>query len=220
MILKRWIPLALVCCLMLWGCLPSSKVTPQGGARPTEPRGQRSEMTAVATFAGGCFWCLEKPYDQIPGVFKTTSGYTGGQSLNPTYGQVSSGKTGHTESVQVIYDPNIVSYETLLDTFWKNVDPFDSGGQFCDRGTQYRSEIFYDTEEQKALAEVSKKALAKTHHLKNPVVTPISALKTFYPAEDYHQDYYLKNPLHYKFYRRGCGRDQRLAQLWGKETAH
>ena len=161
---------------------------------------------------------MEKPFDQIPGVFETTSGYTGGQRPNPTYPQVSSGQTGHAEAVQIVYDPETVQYETLLKTFWKNVDPLDAKGQFCDRGSQYRTEIFYHTENQKQLAEASKQSLAETQGFSSPIVTPISPLTTFYPAEDYHQDYYLKNPLHYKAYRFSCGRDQRLAQVWGEEA--
>jgi peptide-methionine (S)-S-oxide reductase len=171
---------------------------------------------AKAAFAGGCFWCMEHPFDELDGVVSTTSGYTGGHKANPTYHEVSSGTTGHAEAVEVLYDPRKVSYEKLLEVFWMNVDPTDAGGQFCDRGSQYRTEIFYYTDEQKRLAEASKAALAKTKPFKDPIVTKITKATTFYPAEDYHQDYYLKNPVRYKFYRTGCGRDARLKALWGK----
>jgi len=175
---------------------------------------------AKATFAGGCFWCMEPPYDKLDGVVSTTSGYTGGQKANPTYREVSAGVTGHTEAVQVVYDPKKVSYEKLLDVFWRNVDPTDSGGQFCDRGGQYRTGIFYHDEEQQRLAQASKAALEKSKPFKQPIVTPLVAATEFYPAEDYHQDYYMKNPIRYKFYRGGCGRDKRLEELWGKQAGH
>jgi peptide-methionine (S)-S-oxide reductase len=171
---------------------------------------------AKATFAGGCFWCMEHPYDELDGVVSTTSGYIGGHKANPTYREVSPGTTGHAEAVQVVYDPSKVSYEKLLMVFWMNVDPTDAGGQFCDRGSQYRTGIFYYTDEQKRLAEASKAALAKSKPFKEPLVTEITMATTFYPAEDYHQDYYIKNPVRYKFYRTGCGRDARLKALWGK----
>jgi len=171
---------------------------------------------ATATFAGGCFWCMEPPFDKLDGVISTTSGYTGGHTENPTYKEVSRGGTGHAESVQVVYDPQKISYGKLLDVFWHNVDPTTAEGQFCDWGDQYRSEIFYHTPEQQQLAERSKAELEKVKPFKEPIVTRISAAGTFYPAEDYHQDYYKKNPLRYKFYRYGCGRDQRLEELWGK----
>jgi peptide-methionine (S)-S-oxide reductase len=171
---------------------------------------------AKATFAGGCFWCMEHPFDELDGVVSTTSGYIGGHQTNPTYREVSSGTTGHAEAVQVVYDPKKVAYEKLLEVFWLNVDPTDAGGQFCDRGSQYRTGIFYYTDEQKRLAEASKAALAKSKPFKEPIVTEITMATTFYPAEDYHQDYYLKNPVRYKFYRTGCGRDARLKMLWGK----
>jgi len=170
----------------------------------------------TATFAGGCFWCMEAAFDKVDGVVSTTSGYTGGQTENPTYKEVSRGGTGHAESVQVVYDPQRVSYEKLLDVFWHNVDPTTAGGQFCDWGDQYRSEIFYHTPEQQQLAQQSKASLEKLKPFKDPIVTRISAAGKFYPAEEYHQDYYKKNPLRYKFYRYGCGRDQRLEELWGK----
>lgn len=170
-----------------------------------------------ATFAGGCFWCMEPPFDALPGVKSTISGYSGGHTENPTYREVTSGATGHTEVVQVTYDPEQVSYEQLLAVFWKNIDPTVQNRQFCDVGSQYRSAIFYHSAEQKAAAEASL-AQIKTQ-LKNSgkgeVFTELSALNAFYPAEGYHQDYYQKNPVRYKFYRYNCGRDQRLADLWG-----
>ncbi|MDH3407631.1 MAG: peptide-methionine (S)-S-oxide reductase MsrA, partial [Gammaproteobacteria bacterium] len=171
--------------------------------------------TATAVFAGGCFWCMEPPYDKLPGVAATTSGYSGGQLVNPTYEQVSAGGTGHIEVIQVTYDPKQVSYEKLLEVFWRNVDPLDKGGQFCDRGSTYTTAIFYQNEEQKKLAEQSKIEIEKK--LGKSVVTAIRPAATFYAAEDYHQDYYNKNPLRYKYYRYSCGRDQRLEQLWGKK---
>ena len=171
----------------------------------------------TATFAGGCFWCMEPPFDKLDGVISTTSGYTGGDKKDPTYKQVSHGGTGHTEAVQIVYDPDRISYPELLDVFWHNIDPTTVDGQFCDWGNQYRSEIFYEDTEQKTLAENSKAALLELKPFKEPVVTQITAASTFYPAEDYHQDYYQKNPVRYKFYRYGCGRDKRLEELWGKD---
>lgn len=171
---------------------------------------------AKAIFAGGCFWCMEHPFDILPGVISTTSGYTGGQKKNPTYEEVSSGNTGHAEAVQVVYDPQKVTYEKLLDVFWHNIDPTVKNEQFCDHGTQYRSGIFYLDDEQRRLAEASKAALARSKPFKGAIITEITRATEFYPAEDYHQDFYLKNPLRYKYYRSGCGRDNRLQQLWGK----
>ena len=172
--------------------------------------------TARAIFAGGCFWCMEHPFDVLPGVVSTTSGYIGGQKKNPTYEEVSSGRTGHTEAVQVVYDPKKVTYEKLLDVFWHNIDPTVKDQQFCDHGSQYRSGIFYTDDEQKRLAEASKATLDRNKPFSAAIVTEITRASEFYPAEDYHQDFYLKNPLRYKYYRSGCGRDARLKQLWGK----
>ena len=172
---------------------------------------------ARATFAGGCFWCMEAPFDAVPGVYSTTSGYAGGKVKNPTYEQVSSGSTGHAESLQVAYDPAKVSYGQLLQVYWRNVDPTDAGGQFCDRGNQYRSAIFYENEAQKQAALESKRELDATKRFAQPVVTQVVPLEAFYPAEEYHQDFYKKNPLRYKFYTSGCGRYTRLDQLWGAE---
>jgi peptide-methionine (S)-S-oxide reductase len=174
---------------------------------------------AVATFAGGCFWCMEPPYDKLPGVVATISGYTGGRTANPGYEEVSSGRTGHAEAVQVVYDPKKVSYEKLLEVFWVNVDPTVKDRQFCDTGSQYRTAIFYHDESQRKAAEASKAALEKSKPFKEPIVTPIEMAGVFYPAEDYHQDYYQKNPVKYQLYRQGCGRDARLRQLWGDRAA-
>jgi peptide-methionine (S)-S-oxide reductase len=176
---------------------------------------QSSGKTAVATFAGGCFWCVESDFDKVAGVISTTSGYTGGRSANPTYKQVSAGGTGHTEAVQIVYDPARVSYEKLLEVFWVNHDPLTPNRQFCDGGNQYRAGIFYHDDEQKKAAESSKAKVIASGRFKQPVVTEIVAASRFYKAEDYHQDYYNKNPVQYKFYRWNCGRDQRLKQLWG-----
>jgi peptide-methionine (S)-S-oxide reductase len=174
---------------------------------------------AVATFAGGCFWCMEPPFDALDGVVSTTSGYTGGHKQNPTYEEVSSGATGHAEAVQVMYDPKRNTYERLLEVFWRNIDPITANAQFCDHGTQYRSVIFHHDAEQRRLAEESKRALEASGRFKASIVTEIVAAGAFYPAEEYHQDYYKKNPIRYKFYRAGCGRDRRLAELWGDATA-
>lgn len=175
---------------------------------------------AVATFAGGCFWCMEPPYDELDGVISTTSGYTGGHKENPTYEEVSTGRTGHAEAVQVVYDPKRITYERLLEVFWRNIDPLTPNAQFCDHGSQYRSGIFYRDETQRRLAEESKRKLEASGRFNKPIVTEIVAAGTFYPAEEYHQDYYKKNPIRYKFYRAGCGRDRRLAELWGDAAAH
>lgn len=173
----------------------------------------------TATFAGGCFWCSESDFEKLDGVITVTSGYIGGHLKNPTYKQVSSGKSGHTEGVQIIFDSQMISYATLLEHFWKSIDPIDDGGQFCDRGQQYRSEIFYHSEEQQQAAEKSRETLDGSGELGVPVATKITAASIFYAAEDYHQDYYLKNPLRYNYYRWGCGRDKRLEALWGKAKA-
>ncbi len=180
----------------------------------------KEESLGVATFAGGCFWCTQADFEKRPGVVKVISGYTGGSKENPTYAEVSSGTTGHVEAVQVYYDSSRITYEELLDYFWKHVDPTDAGGQFVDRGSQYRSVIFYHDEEQKRLAEKSKEALDKSGRFNKPIVTEILQFTKFYKAEDYHQDYYKTHPLKYKFYRYESGRDQFLAKVWGKEIAN
>ena len=174
--------------------------------------------TAIATFAGGCFWCMEGPFDALDGVVSTTSGYTGGTRKGPSYQEVSSGGTGHAEAVQIVYDPAKVTYEKLLDVFWHNIDPTAKDRQFCDSGSQYRSGIFYHDDAQKKAADASKAALDKGKPFKGAIVTEITAASAFYPAEDYHQDYYLKNPVRYRFYRQGCGRDSRLKELWGDQA--
>ncbi|MFL6193203.1 MAG: peptide-methionine (S)-S-oxide reductase MsrA [Thermoanaerobaculia bacterium] len=168
---------------------------------------------AKAVFAGGCFWCMEPPFEKLDGVVSVTSGYTGGQKKNPSYEEVSSGSTGHAESVQVVYDPAKVGYEKLLEVFWHNIDPLAKDYQFCDHGNQYRSAIFYLDDTQKRQAEASRAEVQK--RFKQPVVTQVVAASTFWPAEEYHQDYYKKNPIRYNFYRSSCGRDRRLEQLWG-----
>ena len=169
-----------------------------------------------ATIAAGCFWCTEEAFEKVPGVVSAVSGYTGGRVKNPSYEQVSSGRTGHTEAVEVTYDPAKVSYEKLLDTFWLNHDPTVKDRQFCDAGSQYRPEIFYHTEEQKRLAETSKAKWEKEKPFRQPILTSITPASEFYPAEDYHQDYYKKNALQYRFYVTGCGRYARLDSLWGE----
>ena len=170
----------------------------------------------AAIFAGGCFWCMEPPYDVLPGVVSTTSGYTAGRTKNPNYHDVSAGITGHTEAVRVVYDPAKVNYAKLLEVFWRNIDPTVKDRQFCDTGSQYRSGIYYLSPEQKKLAEDSRGQLEKTKPFKAAIVTEIAAAAEFWAAEDYHQDYYKKNPVRYKLYRTGCGRDARLEELWGK----
>ncbi len=187
-------------------------------AVPAPQPAQAAPREAVATFAGGCFWCMEPPFDKLDGVKSTTSGYTGGTVKNPTYQQVSAGGTGHTEAVRVVYDPAKVTYAKLLDVFWHNIDPLTADAQFCDTGNQYRSAIFFHDESQRKLAETTKKAL--TTRFGKPVVTEIAPAATFYPAEDYHQDFYTKNPTKYKFYRWNCGRDQRLKTVWGDAAGH
>jgi peptide-methionine (S)-S-oxide reductase len=194
-------------------CLLFSGLT----AAAQQPPAPAAKMT-LATFAGGCFWCMEKPFDVVDGVASVYSGYMGGTTKNPTYEQVSSGRTGHTEVVQITYDANKVSYDALLDIFWRNVDPVDKDGQFCDRGSQYRPEIFAHNDEQKTQAEASKAKLDASKKLQWPVVVPVTVASEFTKAEEYHQKYYKKNPGHYQAYRAGCGRDRRLEALWGKET--
>jgi peptide-methionine (S)-S-oxide reductase len=200
---RGWLALA----GLLMAVVPGS-----GDARQAPPAAGRP--LAKATFAGGCFWCMEPPFEKLDGVVSVTSGYTGGQKKNPSYEEVSAGGTGHAESVEIVYDPAKVSYEKLLDVYWHNIDPLAKDYQFCDHGTQYRSAIFYHDEAQKRLAEASKAEVQK--HFKQPVVTQIVPASAFWPAEGYHQDYYQKNPIRYKFYRTACGRDRRLEELWGQ----
>jgi len=185
-------------------------------AQPAAPMGKPEK----ATFAGGCFWCMEHPFDELPGVVSVTSGYTGGQKKNPNYREVSAGGTGHAEAVQVVYDPAKISYEKILAVFWHNIDPTVKDRQFCDSGNQYRSGVFYHTEDQRRAALKSKEALEKNKPFREQIVTEITAATEFYPAEEYHQHYYKKNPLRYQYYRSGCGRDRRLGELWGKDAGH
>jgi peptide-methionine (S)-S-oxide reductase len=195
--------IAILAALAVFVLLASAQASPPQPAR----------QLAKATFAGGCFWCMEPPFDKVDGVVSTTSGYTGGTKKNPTYEEVSSGGTGHAESVQVVYDPSKVGYAKLLEVYWHNVDPTVANRQFCDVGEQYRTAIFYHDAEQKRLAEESKAEVQKK--LGKPVLTQIVPASAFWAAEDYHQDYYMKNPIRYKFYRNGCGRDARLQEIWG-----
>lgn len=169
-----------------------------------------------AYFAGGCFWCMEEAFEKVEGVLSVTSGYMGGAVANPSYEDVSAGRTGHAESVEVVYDPAKVSYQKLLDAFWRNVDPVTPNAQFCDHGSQYRSAVFFQNHEEKRGAEASKQAIEQSKRFKNPIVTQIVMAAQFYPAEEYHQDFYKKNPIRYKFYKYNCGRAQRLEELWGK----
>jgi len=187
------------------------------GGQTTAPQAITDKNLAVATFAGGCFWCVESGFEHVPGVADAISGYTGGHDENPTYSKVSSGKTGHLESVQVHYDPSTISYQGLLAAFWRMIDPTDAGGQFVDRGEQYTTAIFYHDDQQKQVAETSRKALMASGRYTNAIVTPIRPAGKFYPAEDYHQDYYKKNPIRYKFYRYGSGRDQYLERIWSTD---
>ena len=209
MILSRFAVLAAVLCVA--GCRAA-------GAPGTAEKGTQSMEAKLetATFAGGCFWCMEPPYDSTEGVVSTTVGYTGGHTPDPTYEQVSSGGTGHTEALQVVFDPARVTYRQLLDLFWHNIDPQARDRQFCDVGEQYRSAIFYHGEEQRRLAEESKATLEKSGRFAEPLATQILPAATFYPAEEYHQDYYRKNPVRYKIYRSSCSRDQRLKEIWDK----
>lgn len=190
------------------------------------PMGVVAEGLATATFAGGCFWCMEKPFDQLDGVHSTVSGYIGGHKKNPSYRQISAGNTGHTEAVQIKYDPSVVSFDQLLSVFWRNVDPFDERGQFCDKGTQYRPGIFYHGLEQledakKSLQAVKEAELKQALADGENIAVEITEASRFYAAEDYHQDYYLKNPVRYHYYRYRCGRDARLEAVWGaKPDAH
>ena len=177
-----------------------------------------ASATEKAIFAGGCFWCMEPPFDKIDGVISTTSGYTSGHQKNPTYKQVSAGVTGHTEAIEIVFDPDKVSYEKLLEVFWLNIDPLNAKGQFCDYGTQYRTGIYYLDEQQQKLAEASLAGIK--NKLNKPIATEIKAATQFYPAEDYHQNYYQVNPVRYNYYRWSCGRDQRLQELWGEQAAH
>jgi len=205
----------LACALLLGVAVGGTAGAAGRGDHAMAPPPDRPPGSEVAIFAGGCFWCVEAAFDPVPGVLSTTSGFTGGHTENPTYDEVSEGGTGHAESVEVVYDPSKLSYAKLLDVFWHNIDPVTANAQFCDHGTQYRSAIFYTGEAQKKAAEASRDALAGSGELPGPIVTQIVPATTFYPAEIYHQNFYKKNPVRYKFYRFTCGRDQRLHDLWG-----
>lgn len=181
-----------------------------------EAAGSSDQGFPSAIFAGGCFWCMEEAFEQVDGVLWVFSGYMGGNVANPTYEQVSAGRTGHAEAVEVTYDPEKVSYQQLLDVFWRNVDPLTPNAQFCDHGSQYRSVVFYTTDEEQRLAEASKAVIEQTKQFPAPIVTELVPASTFYQAEDYHQDYYKKNPFRYKYYKYSCGRAKRLEALWGK----
>jgi len=185
------------------------------GAQPAKPMAS-TNATATAIFAGGCFWCVEADFDKLPGVIATESGYTGGRTTNPSYEEVSAGGTGHAESVRVRYDPTKVSYQQLVDYFWRHVDPTVKDRQFCDVGNQYRTAIFWQNDAERKIAEASRDALLKSGKFKH-VYTEIAAASAFYPAEEYHQDYYLKNPIRYAYYRRACGRDARVHEVWGEK---
>jgi len=190
------------------------------GSPRSEAPARTGNTIETAIFAGGCFWCMEPPFEKLDGVIRVTAGYTGGKTANPSYEEVSAGNTGHAESVRIEYDPSKISYSQLLQVFWHNIDPTVLNRQFCDLGTQYRSAIFYQNEVQKRLALESKQALEKTKHFPGPIVTEITPASRFYPAEEYHQDYYRKNPIRYKYYRFSCGRDNRLRELWGNAAGH
>jgi peptide-methionine (S)-S-oxide reductase len=194
-------------------------LAPSAGAQ-TAPTANAPTATAKAIFAGGCFWCVESDFDKIPGVLSTTSGYTGGTTANPSYAQVSSHGTGHAEAVEIVFDPAKVSYAQLVERYWRTIDPTTKDRQFCDSGSPYRTAIFAVDAAQLKTAQASKEALEKSKPFKEPVVTEVVLAGAFYPAEDYHQDYYKKNPVRYAYYRNGCGRDARLKQLWGDQAGH
>jgi len=188
------------------------------GAWNFQPTSQAAADAAIgkAYFAGGCFWCMEEAFEKVEGVLSATSGYMGGAVANPSYEEVSAGRTGHAESVEVVYDPTKVSYQRLLDAYWRNVDPITPNAQFCDHGSQYRSAIFFQTDEEKRVSDSSKQAIEQSKRFTEPIVTQIVMATQFYPAEEYHQDFYKKNPVRYKFYKYSCGRAKRLEALWGK----
>ena len=189
-------------------------------AKPiSQPQPVQTGQTAKAVFAGGCFWCVEADFEKLPGVIEAVSGYTGGRTENPTYKKVTNGRTGHYEAAEIIYDPARISYSELVEHFWTTIDPTDDGGQFCDRGESYRPAIFAD-EDQFETATASLEKLKNSGRLKSPVRTPVLKAAKFYEAEDYHQDYYKKNPIRYKFYRNGCGRDNRIKQVWGTSKSN
>ncbi len=196
--------------------LPAALLALLAAGNAQAQSGSAAAATAKATFAGGCFWCVEEVYEEVDGVISATSGYVGGKVANPTYEQVSGGGTGHAEAVELIYDPAKVSYERLLQLFWRNIDPVAVDRQFCDAGSQYRAAIFYHDDTQRKLAEASKQAVVDSKRFDEPITTEIARATEFYPAEEYHQDYYRKNPVRYKFYKWNCGRAQRLQEAWGE----
>ena len=205
--MKRQGALLFLTVVVFLGAWPVLYVTDQSAA---------GETLGKAYFAGGCFWCMEEAFEKVEGVLSASSGYMGGTVANPSYEAVSAGRTGHAESVEVVYDPAKASYQKLLDAFWRNVDPITPNAQFCDHGGQYRSAIFFQTDEEKRAAETSKEAIEQSRRFKEPIATQIVMASQFYPAEEYHQDFYKKNPIRYKFYKYNCGRAQRLEELWGK----
>ena len=207
--MRRWSLIAMAFAALLLGF----------SAAPAEAADDQAGPTAKATFAGGCFWCMEPPFENLPGVRSVTSGYTGGWVKDPTYEQVSAGTTGHAEAIEVVYDPGKIGYDQLLDVFWKQIDPTTPNAQFCDQGSQYRSAIFHHDEDQRRRAEASRDALARSGRFSKPIVTEITAASRFYPAEEYHQGYARKNPIRYRYYRTTCGRDAVLKRLWGAEPA-
>ena len=208
-ILKTIVPASV---LILAACQGASSQEAKSESQAALP-----SQTAEAVFAGGCFWCVEADFEKLPGVIEAVSGYTGGHTIDPTYKQVTRGGTGHYEAAKIIYDPSVVSYDELLEYFWVHVDPTDDGGQFCDRGQSYETAIFAN-EKQLAAARASKTALQGSGRLKDDVVTPVLKATAFYDAEDYHQNYYLKKPRRYNYYRNGCGRDKKITKVWG--SAH
>jgi peptide-methionine (S)-S-oxide reductase len=202
---------------LLSACSPAQP--PRAQSAPAAAVGQPSGPTAKAVFAGGCFWCVEADFDKVPGVLSTTAGYTGGKTANPNYQEVSSNLTGHAEAVEIVFDPAKVDYAQLVEHFWRTIDPTTKDRQFCDVGSSYRTAIYAQDAEQLRIAQASRAALEKSKPFQGPIVTEVAQADTFYPAEEYHQDYYLKNPVRYKYYRNGCGRDARLKQLWGEAAA-
>lgn len=209
------VPLAAAVVLLL-ACGSGGGPAEAVAAEPAQGGAPADEQVAI--FAGGCFWCVEHAFDEVDGVTSTTSGYIGGRAAEPSYKQVSAGGTGHAEAVKVVFDPSRVGYEELLYAFWRNVDPVARDRQFCDVGDQYRAEIFYLDDEQRRLAEASKRELEASGRFEQPIAVAVTAAGEFYPAEEYHQDYYQKNPVRYRFYRTGCGRDRRLQEVWGDEA--
>ncbi|MFL5495704.1 MAG: peptide-methionine (S)-S-oxide reductase MsrA [Gemmatimonadales bacterium] len=204
--------------LSLLGSRLAGADSPRDSRYAPAPAPVPGDSHRVATFAGGCFWSMQKAFDGVPGVSKTTAGFAGGSSAKPSYEQVSEGETGHAESVQLVYDPDKISYERLLDIYWHHIDPLTLNRAFCDHGAQYRSIIFYHDAEQQRLAEASKRALDQSHRFSSPIVTAVQPATPFYPAEEYHQQFYKKYPARYEAYRIGCGRDQRIRELWGDEV--